>query len=303
MLSLSASTSPEIACPPRRMRPRDLSDHREIAHQSRLATVIDSRVGGNSPMPSGHEAATQIVLPYAGLFAYSIGRQKWLIDSSNILLIRPGWDFTDEQPVPGLGHASLLINPNQAVFDEIIGSRAGSAHVGTLFGGARSSPEIWLATQSFLAATGRGSAPLQTDEWVINVLQLATGRPAIRLRACARTVDRAKAYLHAHAHERVSLHRIARAVGVSPVYLTQEFARSEGVPLYQYQLQLRLIDALRRLRDCDDITDLALELGFSSHSHFSAAFKRTVGRSPSDIRESLRSKGSSLPLWKGRRPS
>jgi AraC-like DNA-binding protein len=32
---------------------------------------------------------------------------------------------------------------------------------------------------------------------------------------------------------------------------------------------------------------LALDLGFSSHSHFSAVFKRTYGRSPSAFRQSL----------------
>jgi AraC-like DNA-binding protein len=73
-------------------------------------------------------------------------------------------------------------------------------------------------------------------------------------------------------------------VGGSPVYLTQVFQQVEGLPLYRYQLGLRLARALDLLGREDDLTAIALELGFSSHSHFSAAFQRAYGRSPSDFR-------------------
>ena len=69
-------------------------------------------------MPSGYEPAVQLVLPYFGLFAYVIGRQSWLVDASKILLIQSGWEFSDEQPVEGLGHASLLVNPAEWIVDE-----------------------------------------------------------------------------------------------------------------------------------------------------------------------------------------
>jgi AraC-like DNA-binding protein len=36
----------------------------------------------------------------------------------------------------------------------------------------------------------------------------------------------------------------------------------------------------------DDLTTLSLDLGFSSHSHFSAAFREAYGRSPSEFRQS-----------------
>ena len=46
-------------------------------------------------------------------------------------------------------------------------------------------------------------------------------------------------------------------------------AQVEGLPLYRYQLRLRLARALDLLAQYDDLTSLGLELGFSSHSHFS----------------------------------
>jgi AraC-like DNA-binding protein len=84
------------------------------------------------------------------------------------------------------------------------------------------------------------------------------------------------------------LSEIAEQVGVSPVYLTQEFTRAEGIPLYRYQRRLRLARALEELPDCDSITGLALDLGFCSHSHFTSAFRSSFGLTPSEYRASSR---------------
>jgi len=62
----------------------------------------------------------------------------------------------------------------------------------------------------------------------------------------------------------------------------------EGLPLYRYQLRLRLARALDLLAQYDDLTALSLDLGFSSHSHFSAAFRAVYGRSPSKFRLAAR---------------
>ena len=84
---------------------------------------------------------------------------------------------------------------------------------------------------------------------------------------------------------RWTLAEIAAEVGHSPVYLTQVFQQVEGMPLYRYQLRLRLARALDQLGDCDNLTMLGLDLGFSSHSHFSTAFRQAYGRSPSEFRQ------------------
>ena len=82
--------------------------------------------------------------------------------------------------------------------------------------------------------------------------------------------------------------QIAAEVGVSPVYLTQVFQQVEGLPLYRYQLHLRLARALDRLGEDIDLTRLALDLGFSSQSHFGAAFKRAYGQSPLQFRRATK---------------
>ncbi|MGH7124692.1 MAG: helix-turn-helix domain-containing protein [Stellaceae bacterium] len=45
--------------------------------------------------------------------------------------------------------------------------------------------------------------------------------------------------------------------------------------------------ALDLLSDYDDLTTLSMDLGFSSHSHFSAAFRQAYGRTPAEFRRSI----------------
>jgi hypothetical protein len=59
---------------------------------------------------------------------------------------------------------------------------------------------------------------------------------AIRRRDALSPVRRAKEYLHANFKSRPSLQDIAFAIGVSALYLTDLFKRSQGTTLYAYQL-------------------------------------------------------------------
>jgi AraC family transcriptional regulator len=83
----------------------------------------------------------------------------------------------------------------------------------------------------------------------------------------------------------LSLHAIARAVGCSPFHLARVFEEEVGVPIHQLQLRLRLALALELLGDgAENLSALALDLGFSTHSHFTACFRRAFGLSPSRFR-------------------
>ena len=42
------------------------------------------------------------------------------------------------------------------------------------------------------------------------------------------------------------------------------------------------------LAEYDDLTELGLALGFSSHSHFSSSFRRIYGQSPAEFRRAAR---------------
>lgn len=98
----------------------------------------------------------------------------------------------------------------------------------------------------------------------------------------AERTEAAKAYLAARMNERLTLDEVARAVHASPFHLARIFQQQTGVPVHRYLTQLRLRASLERLAEgATDITEIALELGFSSHSHFTDAFRREFGHPPS----------------------
>lgn len=82
-----------------------------------------------------------------------------------------------------------------------------------------------------------------------------------------------------------SLTAFAALLGVSASYLARSYRAAKGATLHSKVTRLRVAEALRRLADgATDLTGLAFELGYSSHSHFSAEFRRYVGRPPSEFR-------------------
>jgi AraC family transcriptional regulator len=86
-----------------------------------------------------------------------------------------------------------------------------------------------------------------------------------------------------------SLSQIAREVGTSPFHLARTFKRAMGVTIHQHRLALRLHASLEMLRDSsEDISDVALDLGFSDHSHFTVSFRRRFGLTPSMYRKAAR---------------
>jgi AraC-like DNA-binding protein len=96
-----------------------------------------------------------------------------------------------------------------------------------------------------------------------------------------------KALLACRFNEPLTLEQIAREVASSPFHLSRVFRRHSGFTLHAYLNQLRLRVALDRLGESGlELTDLALDLGYSSHSHFTCAFRRLFGVAPSVLRRS-----------------
>lgn len=101
-----------------------------------------------------------------------------------------------------------------------------------------------------------------------------------------RITDIARAYVDVHLTEDVGLDDVAHAAGSSLFHLCRTFREQTGITLHAYRMRQRLGRAMDRIVDGDDcsLTDLALETGFSSHSHMSRAFRQQLGMSPSSLR-------------------
>jgi len=118
--------------------------------------------------------------------------------------------------------------------------------------------------------------------------QDAKPRPRIRQRGDVDLVEAARDVIARNFKDNLSLADIARQVESSVFHLARIFKARTGFTLHAYRNQLRLRAALERLAAPDvDLIDIALDLGFSSHSHFTETFRRSFGKTPSAVRESL----------------
>jgi AraC-like DNA-binding protein len=134
--------------------------------------------------------------------------------------------------------------------------------------------------------------PLEAETLTLTLLRRAMGERISHIPCGSvskqKLVDRAKLVLSSDLARRWTLAEIAAEVRVSPVYLTQVFQQVEAMPLYRYHLRLRLARSLDLLVQYEDLTTLSMDLGFSSHSHFTSAFRQTYGRTPMEFRRSVR---------------
>lgn len=78
-----------------------------------------------------------------------------------------------------------------------------------------------------------------------------------------------------------SLEELGRKIGCSHFYLSRIFSAHTGQTITQFLRQLRMEQAAELLKSREyNVTEVALEVGYSSLSHFSAAFQETFGCCP-----------------------
>ena len=100
-------------------------------------------------------------------------------------------------------------------------------------------------------------------------------------RLSSERIEKVIALLTKNLAEPLPLEEIGRAVGCSAFHLSRTFSASTGKTIPQYLRQLRMERAAELLRSGKfNVTETALEVGYSSLSHFSQAFHETFGCCP-----------------------
>jgi AraC family transcriptional regulator len=294
----------------RRTPVRSISERRE--HESRvpllqLSVGLVEDLSRECVRPgAGPEALCeefQICLPYRGLFVWHVGREEVVGDPTQVLFVRGGEPYRMSAPTRG-GYAELIITPDVHVLSQIAQASGTLLSQHPMFGrrARRAEPHLQSFLARFLhwARRASGREDLEAEELVLDLLRSTLQENGWRKRstgtATARMIRRTKEFLEANLTRRLLLADIAAAVNASPAYLTDLFSRVEGVSLHQYVTQRRLGRALVELPHTADLTTLALDLGFSSHSHFSFVFRRAYGCSPSDFRQRTRRAARPSPL-------
>ncbi len=281
------------------MELKDVTKRRpEFAAQSLLesptVTIRDVYCQGSCRQQGAEECATAtaMVFPYRGVYVRHLGSDQAVAEANQVVFFNATEGYRVSHPVPG-GDASLSL----AISESLLRELAPPAFLcdGAMLAFRRQRLRIDARTQVLVALLRHSlrqniAEPLEAESLALTLVQRALGSRTTHAAGASfgrqRLVDRVKLVLAGDLARRWTLAEIAAEVRGSPVYLTQVFQQVEGLPLYRYQLRLRLARALDLLAQYDDLTTLGLDLGFSSHSHFSAAFREAYGRSPSEFRQS-----------------
>ena len=251
--------------------------------------VVDCR--GTCRHRSAEECAshTHFVFPFRGLYLRHVGRELAVADANHVLFFNRHEGYQVSHPLTG-GDSSLVLSVPDATLEELVprSLRGSTAHF--IFNqqhlriDARAQALVMLLKHSL--RNGSIEA-LEAEGLSLTLVSRAAGPRTTRASGSTygrrRLVDRAKVLLAGDLSRRWTLADIAAEIGGSPVYLTQSFQLVEGLPLYRYQLRLRLARALDLIAEREDLSDLAQDLGFSSHSHFTAAFRQSYGMTPSEF--------------------
>lgn len=102
-----------------------------------------------------------------------------------------------------------------------------------------------------------------------------------------RLLDQCVDYVYQRIYSPVTVQEVADHVGYSPTYLTTLFRQKSGMTLYTFIQRCKINEAQRALL-CTrlPISSIASALGYHSLSHFSKAFKKAVGVTPLQYRNS-----------------
>ena len=91
--------------------------------------------------------------------------------------------------------------------------------------------------------------------------------------------------------EPVSIAQVAREAAISPYHFIRQFQALFGETPHQYRIRARLERAKDLLESSDySVTDVCMEVGFSSLGSFSDLFARRVGMPPSVYRRDRRTR-------------
>ncbi len=238
-----------------------------------------------------------IGFPHAGSYMLHAEGASSLIDSNSIAFFNPLGVYRTSHP-NGCGDrgVGLVVAPDviaDAVSDwEETGGETAAALFPVLQAPS-TARAFWIQNLLVRRVTTEGADPLEIEEAALALVAESVSsifrRKKERIRARPETlrrrregVDAARGVLSRHCRENIRLDQVARTAGLSLYHLCRRFKEETGVSMHRYLNRLRLRAALETLPDYrGDFTRLALDVGYSSHSHFTGAFRREFGMTPS----------------------
>jgi AraC-like DNA-binding protein len=150
-------------------------------------------------------------------------------------------------------------------------------------GGVSTDPRLAAATRALLAGLDAPLASLEADDALLDLalaLRAAAGAPERPARGDWRAAQRARAYVHAHLGEPITLDALAAAAGRDRWSLARDFRTFLGTSPHRYITQRRLALARRLMLAGVPLAQCAAHAGFADQPHFTRHFAQAWGVTP-----------------------
>ncbi|MDX1624805.1 MAG: AraC family transcriptional regulator [Gemmatimonadota bacterium] len=231
--------------------------------------------------------------PLQGAFRKHLGGREGVATPGTVLFFRRGEEYRTTHPIEGGDHGLALRVDGELlrrILDEL-GRDDPEPTAETAI-----APATALRLRELLLASRGSPPPPELEEMALGLIGELLERGADAegqgggertVRRHRRAVSRVLELCAARFREPLTLEEIAGETDYSPFYLSRVFKRATGVTIFRHVNRLRLIAALDRAGSIGELSQLALGLGYSSHSHFTAAFRRELGAPPSKVFTSL----------------
>ncbi len=277
-----------------------------IVFETPLVRAARFRCGAHDPRfrDSGPANNCAVVFPRTAVWIQYAGSRSFVADPSLATIYNPGQEYTRRVISPD-GDRCEWFGVSRMLALEIAASIDQRAHDRYERPFAREYAPIdrslYVAQRSLFTKLETGRIDqLDAEESIIRIVATVLGQTyteATKARvdneAHADLVERAKESIAGNPFGGESLNDLAIKVGVSPFHLCRVFRRHTGRTIHEFKTDLRLRIALEKLENqTADLSRTALECGFSSHAHSSAAMRAKLGRTPSALRAALSQEGS-----------
>jgi AraC-like DNA-binding protein len=248
-----------------------------------------------------HVSRSIIALPAAPVWQAHDGAEPSLFDQNQVVFHRPGTEYRRDR-FRDVAYRALFLIPAPALVREAAGE-VGPAEA-ELVDHPRSPRSGPLDGRTFAASRlvarylrSAEADPAAAREVLYAVLlgtvRATRARPpapsarregAATARSHRELIEETKVALTDRMARGVSLDELAGDVHTSPFHLARVFRAGTGFSVHGYLTHLRLRSGLDRLRWAEDeagVGRVAFAVGYATHSHFTASFRRAFGLTPS----------------------
>jgi AraC-like DNA-binding protein len=265
-------------------------------------SVVDFRCRAHVE-PLGPEEPTEthgIVFVRKGVFRREHEGTALVADANHVVLFDARVPYRYAHPLPGGDECTIFAIENARALELVehhAPRQAERPETPFRTGYGLSSPHALALQYQLLRALRSGAIGLAVEDLVAELADEGIaaayrgGRQAARISsATARrqreVVEAVKLALNERVDVSPSLGDLAQRFGCSPFHLSRTFHRLAGLSLRRYAARLRTRVAAHRLAaGAPDLTQVALDLGYADHSHFTNAFRQEWGVPPSRFRE------------------